>query len=245
MHTLRLKHEFQKVLKDYHVSLATHKTLASAKLALLVGVSASGRDTIINELVKTHEFRYIASDTTRPPRINNNVGEVNGREYWFRTEEEFLDDLKSGKLLEAEIIHDQQVSGISVREVEECVRQHKVGITNVDLNVAHIVSAKPDTRAILVLPPSYDVWMKRLNNRGTMHDTEKVRRLRTADRILSQLSNWDFIDIVINDNLSEAVLHVAQLAQGVHQSSAERSANLRVATDLHAAVQTALQQVSI
>lgn len=228
MHTLRLRTEFEKVLKNYHISAAGQKSLTKAKLALMIGLSASGRDTIIGRLVEGGKFRYIASDTTRPPRINNDVHEEHGREYWFRSEEEFLADLQAGKLLEAEIIHDQQVSGISIREIEKCIDQGKIGITNVDLNIEHIVAVKPGTRAILVIPPSFDEWIRRLDGRGEMSDVEKQRRYKTAHRILSAVQGWDFIDIVINDVLDDAVDDVAVLASGESQDSSVRGERMQV-----------------
>lgn len=232
MHTLQLRTEFEKVLKNYHVSDAGQGILKRARLALMIGLSASGRDTIISQLVEGGNFRYIASDTTRPPRINNNVHEEHGREYWFRSEEDFLADLQAGKLLEAEIIHNQQVSGISIRELQKCVEQDKIGVTNVDLNIEHIVSVKPDTRAILVVPPSFDEWMRRLDGRGEMSDVEKQRRYKTAHRILSAVQGWDFIDIVINDVLDDAVHDVATLASGGRQHSSVRDEHLQVVAQL-------------
>lgn len=241
MHTLRLRTEFEKVLNNYHISAAGQKSLEKAKLVLMIGLSASGRDTIIGKLVERGNFRYIASDTTRPPRVNNDVHEEHGREYWFRSEEEFLADLQAGKLLEAEIIHNQQVSGISIRELQKCIDQDKIGITNVDLNIEHIVSVKPDTRALLVIPPSFDEWMHRLDGRGEMSDVEKQRRYETAHRILSTVRGWDFIDIVVNDVLEDAVDDVAILASGERQDSSVRGEHMRAVEQLLSDVDTHLK----
>src|SRR4051812_45219052 len=112
MNELKHKDDFEKVLAGCQLSDGAKQTLAQTKLLLLVGPSSSGRNTIINELVAEGGYHYIVSDTTRQPRVNNGVLEQDGREYWFRTEEDILADLQAGNFLEAAIIHDQQVSGI-------------------------------------------------------------------------------------------------------------------------------------
>src|ERR1700759_5108412 len=118
---MQLKHyqEFKAVLDSYQISDRARQAVQELKLALLLAPTSSGRNTIIRYQVGTGRYYYIISDTTRPPRVNDGVQEKNGREYWFRSEEEILADLKAGEYLEAEIIHNQQVSGISIRELEK------------------------------------------------------------------------------------------------------------------------------
>lgn len=100
----RLRHlpEFAETLSRYRVSEPVIEVLHSFRLVLLSGPSASGRNTIINELLKSGQYVYIVSDTTRRPRVNNGVKETNGVEYWFRSEEQLLDELRHGDFLEAE-----------------------------------------------------------------------------------------------------------------------------------------------
>ncbi len=200
--------EFKEVLAHYHIAPAGREVLRDVKLALLMGTSATGRDTLINELLQTGHYYPLASDTTRQPRVNNGIPEQNGREYWFRTEAEFLADLRAGRLLEAEIIHNQQVSGISIRELAKAYELGKTAITNVDLNLKAIVSVKPDTNAFLVLPPSFAEWMRRLDSRGNMPHDEKQRRLETALKVYRAGLEWDFFTLVINDDLAAAVAEV-------------------------------------
>src|SRR5580765_4863377 len=129
-----LKHyaEFKEVLETYHISDSAKNTLDDLTLVLLLGPTSGGRNTIMKHQLQTGNYTYIVSDTTRAPRINDGVLETSGNEYWFRTEEEVLADLKAGQFLEAELIHDQQVSGISMRELEKARAQNKIAITDVD-----------------------------------------------------------------------------------------------------------------
>ena len=65
---------------------------------VLLGASGSGKSTIENELVENHEFNKIISVTTR--QIRN--GEVNGRDYYFVSNEEFDEMLHENQFAEYE-----------------------------------------------------------------------------------------------------------------------------------------------
>lgn len=213
MNQLSHLQEFETLLTDYRPSAAALKTLQKTKLVLLVAPTGGGRNTIIDELQKTGQYHYIVSDTTRQPRVNNGVLEVNGREYWFRSEADMLADIKAGKFLEAEVIHRQQVSGISIRELKNAYEQQKISINEVDLGgISNVVKAKPDTMAILVLPPTFDEWLKRLEGRGTMPADERKRRFETAAKIFAAGLEDENLKLVINDQLEEAVAAIHRYA---------------------------------
>ena len=118
--TTHLKHkeQFQEILRHYRVSDHGISVLHKVNFVGMLGITSSGRNTIMDKLVEDDDFTYIVSDTTRPPRKNNGILEKSGEVYWFRQEEEMLQDLEEGLFLEAELIHDQQVSGVSIRELE-------------------------------------------------------------------------------------------------------------------------------
>jgi guanylate kinase len=216
--TPHLKHvdEFNTVLQEYHVGAQAQRILDETKFVVLVGPSSSGRNTIISKLLKTGKYHFIVSDTTRPPRLNNSVPEQDGVHYWFRKESDFLTDLKQGKYLEAEVIHGQQVSGLSVRELEKARDNDKIAITDIDIGgVYNVVQVKPDTAVILILPPNFGEWKRRLLGRSTMHDDEYRRRMKTALRIFSAPAEHAFFNVVINDTLEDAVQQVDDIAHGI------------------------------
>jgi guanylate kinase len=207
--------EFTAILSNYQVSPRAQKSLETIKLVLLVAPSAGGRNTLINKLLTTGNYNFIVSDTTRNPRINNGVLEQNGHEYWFRTEEEVLDDLKNGEFLEAEVIHSQQVSGISIRELERAAGENKISVTDVDIGgIKKIVGAKPDVVAILVLPPSFEEWQRRLNSRGQLQGDEYSRRMQTAVNILTDAQTNKDLIIIISDVLEHSVKQVNDILNG-------------------------------
>ncbi len=204
---LHHKAEFEKLLDHYQPAHETIEILQTVPLVILLGVSGSGRNTIINHLVETERYKFIISDTTRPPKVRDGALEQDGVHYHFRTEEEVLRDLEQGKFLEAEIIHNQQVSGISIRELSTAVKSGKIPINEVDIaGTDNIRAAKRDTRFFFIVPPNYEEWMRRLGARETMSETEFTNRLETAIRVIEKGLSEDHFTFVINES-SEASAH--------------------------------------
>jgi guanylate kinase len=198
----KLKHidDFRGLLQNYQPGSEARKLLTDLDLVLLMGPTSSGRNTIINELLKTGDYHFIVSDTTRPKRINNSVEEQDGVEYWFRTEDEVLADLQAGNYLEAAIIHDQQVSGMSIRELRKASEMHKIAINEVQPDGANAVwHIKPNTKFVFVLPPSFGVWMQRLRGRSAMPEEEIRSRLESALVEITRALEESYYNLVIND----------------------------------------------
>ncbi len=214
MNDLQYSEQFHRYLDNYRLSEAAAKKIAKLRLVLLVGPSSSGRNAVIRELLKTNEFHWIVSDTTREPRINDGVPEVNGREYWFRSDEEVLEDIKTGHYLEAAIIHKKHVYGISVRELNKALADNKIAITDVDVvGAANIHKAKPDTLVMFVIPPSFPVWIERLHHRGVLPEEEVRRRLESALQEFQAALEEDFYVYVVNDKLDDAAAKMYELAK--------------------------------
>ena len=197
---LKLLSEFQELLKGYHPSIEAQEILSKTRLVLLVGTTSSGRNTIINELLKSGDYHYMVSDTTRPKRQNNGVWEQEGVEYFFRNEEDYLHDLKTGMYLEAAIVHGQQVSGASIRELNNANRAGKIAINEVTPDGATTIHGiKPDAKIVFILPPSFDVWMQRLRGRGHMPEDEVRIRLQSALEEIDRALKEPIYKLVIND----------------------------------------------
>lgn len=230
MNQLEHRSDFDHILSRYQLSDQAKELLYRLRLVLLAGPTASGRNTIIDQLVKQGNYKYIVSDTTRAPRINNGVPEKNGVNYFFKTEEEFLSDLKKGEYLEAEIIHDRQVSGISIRELAKAEQSAKVAITEIEIGgFANILNKKTDAIGILILPPSFEVWIERIKSRSEMEKGEVISRLNTGVRIFSEALTGNRMQIVINDDLTKAVAEVDDIVNGYKVTN---DVGLKLARDL-------------
>lgn len=198
--------EFREALADYRLSETALQTLAELQLVLIVGPTSSGRNTIIRELVKTGGYHFIVSDTTREPRANDGVMEQDGVEYWFRTEEEMLQEIRAGEFLEAAIIHNQQVSGVSIRELAKARDSQKIAINEVEVRGAdNAYRAKPDAVIIFSVPPGFPKWMERLHKRGALPEDEIRRRLESACLEFDAALTHDYYRFIINDDIDEAV----------------------------------------
>lgn len=212
---LKMHDNFARALADYRVSNRAQAILDRLKLVLLVGPFASGRNTLINDLVKSGKYYYIISDTTRPPQVRDGQLEQNGVQYFFRSEQAILADLQNGEFLEAEIIHGQQVSGISVRELETAQEESKIAITDVEIvGIDNVKKAKPDTVAIMLLPPSFKEWQRRIAGRGHLPPQEYGRRMQTALRIFDAGTKKDYFQFVIAEDVENSIAIIDQLANG-------------------------------
>jgi guanylate kinase len=203
-----LKHlnEFQRILKTYKPSLELLDLLQDNKLVLLSAPTAAGRNTIIKNLIMTGKYYFLVSDTTRPPRINNGIPETNGNEYWFKSEDEFLYGLKNGAYIEAAIIHNQQVSGISLDELRKAKQTGTTPITDIDIQGCDSIKSFSDaTIPVFVLPPAFTEWMRRLDGRGAMAPEEKRRRLTSAAEEIELALQRSYFKFIINWDLRVTV----------------------------------------
>ena len=207
--------EFHSALRDYHLSKPALHTLSEAKLVLIVGPTASGRNTLIEKLAASGDYYHIVSDTTREIRLKDGRPiEQNGREYWFRSEEDILKDLRNGEYMEAAIIHGQQVSGCNIREVEKANREGKIAIKDIEPGGAHTVhDLKSDTFILFVLPPSFDEWQHRLQRRAQMDATEYQRRMESACEEYEKALTEDYYSFLIHGDTDEAMQKVNRMVK--------------------------------
>lgn len=194
--------EFRKILKNYQPSKTLLLKLRSIKFVLLSAPTASGRNTIIHTLSRGGDYRYIVSDTTRSPRVNNGAIEKNGVEYWFNSEHQFLKGLMAGDYLEAAVIHNQQVSGINGKEFNIASQASQFAITDIDVHGCDTIVGYSDTiLPLFILPPKFGIWMKRLQKRGKMPKDEKRRRIYSAIEEISLALQRSYFYFITNDDL--------------------------------------------
>lgn len=236
LHHLR---EFQAILKNYRPNLEILDILQRTQLVLLVAPAAAGRNTIIRNLIMTGKYHFVVSDTTRRPRINNGTPERSGEEYWFRSEEEFLQGLRNIAYVEAAIIHQQQVSGISLQELRLADRTGKIAITDVEIQGCDAIKSYSDTTIpVFVLPPAFDEWMHRLDGRGLMDPEEKRRRLESAVNEIQFALQRSYFKFVINWDLRNVL-------EELHEHISTRSFPEDQQTVARAHAQELLQQLDI
>jgi guanylate kinase len=224
---LQHKEAFRQVLATYQPSTETVTLLEQIPLVILQGITASGRNTIIDKLVSQGKYWQIVSDTTRPPKLRDGAMEQHGVQYFFRSEEDILLDLQRGKFLEAELIHDQQVSGISIRELQKAHDSGMISINEVAREgVENIRKLKPNTIFMFIVPPSYEIWMQRLTSREYMSHEELRNRMQSAVLEITEALQASYFHFITNDNLDRAVRDVDAIAHGeTDESHAQQARN--------------------
>ena len=169
---------------------------------LLVVVSApsgTGKTTLCHMLLKEFEnMEFSVSYTTRPPR----KGEVNGKDYFFVSKEEFERMVEEGDFLEWANVYGN-LYGTSKSQVLRALNEGKDILLDIDVQGALQVKKNlPEAVLIFIMPPSFDELERRLRHRGT--DSEEVikRRLETAKEEIKKAVYYDYI--VVNDVLEVA-----------------------------------------
>ncbi len=178
-----------------------------ARLTVVAGPTAVGKGTVVAKLRDLHpEILVSVSATTRSPR----PGEVDGRHYFFVTDEAFDELVATGQMLEWATVHGTHRYGTPRRPVEEALTQGRAVVLEIDLDGARQVRrAMPNAHLIFLAPPSWEELERRLIGRGTEDAQERARRLHTARTELA--AEREFDDIVINDDVDKAASALARL----------------------------------
>ena len=182
-------------------------------IIVVSGFSGAGKGTIMKALTaKYDQYALSVSATTRSPR----EGEVNGREYFFITNEEFEKLIEEDGLIE----HAKYVNhyyGTPRKYVEDKLAQGIDVILEIEIQGAlQIKKQYPDAVLLFVMPPSAQELEKRLRGRGTETDDVIRQRLNRAVEESVGIENYDYI--VINDKLEDSVENVHKIINAAHLS---------------------------
>lgn len=184
-------------------------------LIVVSGFSGAGKGTLMKELMKRYEETYAlsVSATTRNPR----EGEVDGREYFFKTTEEFEKMIAKEELIEYAKYVDNYY-GTPRAYVEEQLQAGKDVILEIEIQGALKVKKKfPETLLLFVTPPSAEELKNRLVKRGTETMDVIESRMRRAREEAEGMDQYDYL--VVNDVLEDCVEEVHQIIQGEHRKS--------------------------
>jgi guanylate kinase len=208
----------QKVAQ-YSPSQQALDPIRNAPLLFTVGITAAGKNALLQRLLETHpdEYIFLISHTSRAPRANHGIMERDGVEYHFVDLETIDTMLDTQAFIEAQVIHNAWVSGSSIAEVQKAQEEHRISTTDIDVQGIDVyVQLGLNAKPVFILPPSYDVWMERLLQRyeGKPHQHDLVLRMQSAIREIEHALSVDHFYIVINDDLDEAVEVVNDIAHG-------------------------------
>ena len=184
-------------------------------LVVVSGFSGAGKGTLMKALLERYDNYAISiSATTSSPR----TGEVDGREYFFKTREEFLQMIEADQLIEyAEYVNN--FYGTPKDYVFSNLESGKDVLLEIEIQGALKVKEKfPDAVLIFVTPPSAEELRRRLLGRGT-ESLEKIEaRLARAAQEAEYMDRYDYL--LVNDNLDECVEEMHRLIQAMRARTA-------------------------
>lgn len=189
--------------------MSTHQR---GKLYVISGPSGTGKGTICKAIVGRDNIELSISMTTREPR----PGEVDGKDYFFKTKEQFLEDIERGNLLEYATVYENMYGTPKDAVISKLERGRNV-ILEIDIQGGlQVKKIMPEAVLIFILPPSLAVLRQRLEGRQT--DSPEVIEKRLAETLneIKLLGEYDYY--VVNDELEEAVSAV----KGIIEAEARR-----------------------
>ncbi len=170
---------------------------------VITGTSGEGKSTLAKRLLeRMPELELAISATTRARR----PGEVDGRDYWFSSREEFDRRLASGEFLEYIDLPwgEGHRSGTLWSELDRIAADGRAPLLELETNGARAVRDRvPGSVTIFVTAPSFDELERRLRARGTETPGEIEERIAAAREQLAHAGEFHYR--VVNDELERAV----------------------------------------
>ena len=213
----------------YHMPEDAKEIIIKSGFLVLCGVTAAGKNTIVNYLLQHDNFGYVVSHTTRKPRENHGDLEKNGESYWFVDNATMLDLVQKQQFIEVKTVH-SDTYGTSIQSVKNVIDQGKRPIGEIDVQGAlELVEAANQLRPVFVLPPSYDIWMERLGGRGSMTQGEKDRRFASAKKELELAINHPAFLLLVNNEVEQSA---AEIMRGISSDPGTQEERRQLARDL-------------
>ena len=181
-------------------------------LIVFSGPSGVGKGTVRQEIFSTpdHKFEYSVSMTTRAQR----PGEVDGKDYFFRSREEFEELIRNGQMLEyAEYVGNYY--GTPLTYVNETLDKGVDVFLEIEVQGALQVKKKvPDAVFIFLTPPDLNELQERLIGRGTDSEEVIAQRIERAREEIALMSEYDYA--IVNDEVPLAAERVKRVIEAEH-----------------------------
>lgn len=181
-------------------------------LIVFSGPSGVGKGTVRQEIFSTpdHKFEYSVSMTTRAQR----PGEVDGKDYFFRSREEFEELIRNGQMLEyAEYVGNYY--GTPLTYVNETLDKGIDVLLEIEVQGALQVKKKvPDAVFIFLTPPDLNELQERLVGRGTDSEEVIAKRIERAREEIALMSEYDYA--IVNDEVPLAAERVKRVIEAEH-----------------------------
>ena len=178
-------------------------------LIIISGFSGTGKGTAIKKLLELYpnDNCLSISATTRNPR----EGEVHGREYFFKTKEDFEEMIMKQELIEYTQYVDNYY-GTPKEYVEDQMDAGHNIILEIEIDGAlNVKKLYPDALLIFLLPPSIKELEKRLRERGTESEDVIADRIKRASEESKVIREYDYV--VVNDTIDDCVSTIHNIVE--------------------------------
>ena len=181
----------------------------TGKLIVISAPSGTGKTTVVKKLLQqSTNLEASVSFTTRKMREN----EKEGLDYFFVSEKTFTNMIQNDDFLEHATVFGN-FYGTEKKSVSENLKKGVNVILEIDWQGAlQIKSSMPSCVMIFLIPPSKEVLLARLKNRGTDSDQEIAYRFNQAVLDLEQSNKFDHV--LVNDQLDKVVTEIALCIEG-------------------------------
>lgn len=193
-------------------------------LVVISGPSGVGKTTIARQLESRCRGEFSVSATTRP----KTPADVEGRDYYFLTEEDFRGRVERGEMLEHAQVFGKYWYGTPREPVERALREGRLIILEIDVQggvqVRSRYPRKPGGESeafmIFIEPPGEGALLERLRGRGRDSEEAIQRRFSEAKREIEMAHASGAYDLfVMNDELDDAIDQVCKAVEKRRQGS--------------------------
>lgn len=180
----------------------------SGKLIIVSAPSGAGKTTLVKHLLENLDsVEFSVSCATRSPREN----EVNGKDYYFLTIEEFKQKIENEEFAEWEEVYAGSFYGTLKSEINRIWAKGKAVIFDIDVDGGiNLKSIYPENSlSIFIMPPSVEELEKRLRVRNTESEEKLQMRVKKAEKELILAPKFD--TILVNEDLEKSKGEIVEL----------------------------------
>jgi guanylate kinase len=177
------------------------------KIIIITGPSGAGKTTLGSILVESdNRFVKVITATNRSPR----EGEVNGKDYYFMTTEEFKQKIKEDFFVEYEEVYSNRFYGSPKIELESIWNQEKIPVSIVDVKGAQTLAAIYDRNAYVVnlVCPDLQTSYNRLLSRDGEVDSERLNKIQKEENFGQIIKSVTVVNNQLDVAAEELIRHV-------------------------------------
>jgi len=190
---------------------------------VISGPSGVGKDTVIQRMKERNlPLHFVVTAATRLPRPN----EVNGRDYFFYSHDEFAEMIEKGELLEHAIVYNDY-KGIPKAQVRDALASGKDVIMRLDIQgAATIRRLCPEALTIFLTVQDEEDLVNRLQERKTETPEGLKLRIATARQEMTHADSFDYVVLNRVHRLDETVDIIISIIVAEHHRVKQRKITL-------------------